>query len=348
MTLDYQVQVINPKKENEMTKRILLIDDDSSIRRSLSLSLNQLGYDVEPCDCGFTALNKLDLYSKNEIDLDSVVVDINLPDINGIKLGKIIKSKYPNSNLMYITGYADKLDLTDAEDLKEVGMLEKPFTADDLVEEINKILAKHEKVPKHETTEKKEIKTSSAYVLIKVRNDADYFPLYRKLYFMDNVVYCDATRGDIDIFLLLQSDSIDGCREIYEKNVKGLAEINESKFLPVSVPILDDNINEIVHAAGISLFEDMRGMSKVRDSKKSVCSYVLLDVDREMLDKVYPILKLTDNILYCDYTEGSYNLVLMIYGTQFSEIDKIIENKIINLGGVLKVKEYPIINVFEM
>ncbi len=331
-----------------MIKRILLVDDDSSVRRSLSLGLNQLGYDVEPCDCGFTALNKLDLYTKNKIDLDSVVVDINLPDINGIKLGKIIKSKYPDSALMYITGYADKLDLTDVEDLKEDGMLEKPFTANDLVEEISKVLGKHDKVSKHEKSEKKETETCSAYVLIKVKNDADYFPLYRKLYFMDNVVYCDATRGDIDIFLLLQSDSVDGCREIYEKNVKDLTEIEEAKFLPVSTPVLNENINEIVHAAGISLFEDMRGMGKARDAKKAVCSYVLLDVDREMLDKVYPILKLTDNVLYCDYTEGSYNLILMVYGTQFSEIDKIIENKIINLGGVLKVKEYPIINVFEM
>ena len=135
---------------------------------------------------------------------------------------------------------------------------------------------------------------------------------------------------------------------ITDDNIKNIYGIYESKFLPVSIPILNDNIKEIVQAAGISLFEDMQGMSRVRNSNKSVCSYVLLDVDREKLDKVYPILKLTDNILYCDYTEGNYNLILLIYGTQFSEIDKIIENKIINLGGVLKVKEYPIINVFEM
>ncbi len=331
-----------------MQKRILLIDDDSSVRRSLSLSLNQLGYDVEPCDCGFNALNKLELYQKNQINLDSVVVDVNLPDINGIKLGKIIKSKYPDSALMYITGYADKLELTEIDDLKEEGLLEKPFSADDLIIEINKILGRQDKHPKPKTDLKKEVKTSSAYVLIKVKADNDYFSLYRELYFMDNVVYCDATRGDIDIFLLLQSDTESGCRKIYEKKVKALKEISDSKYLPVIVPVLNDNIKSIVQAAGISMFEDMPGMSKVRDSKKAVCSYVLVDVDREKLDRVYPILKLTDNVLYCDYTEGSYNLILMVYGSQFSEIDKIIENKIINLDGILKVKEYPIINVFEM
>ena len=89
-------------------------------------------------------------------------------------------------------------------------------------------------------------------------------------------------------------------------------------------------------------------MSKVRDSKKAVYSYVLLDVDREKLERVYPVLRLTENILYCDYTSGNYNIIMMVFGTQFSEIDKILENKIINLDGVLKVKEYPVINIFEM
>jgi CheY-like chemotaxis protein len=90
----------------------------------LSLSLNQLGYDVEPCDSGLTALNKLELYKKNSVNLDSVVVDINLPDINGVKLGRIIKSKYPDTTMMYITGYADKLEQIEIEELKEDGLLE--------------------------------------------------------------------------------------------------------------------------------------------------------------------------------------------------------------------------------
>ncbi len=334
---------VSPRNEQ---KRILLIDDESSIRRSLSLSLNQLGYDVEPCDSGLTALNKLELYKRNSVSLDSVVVDVNLPDINGLKLGRIIKSKYPEAAMMYITGYADKLEVTEIEELKEDGLLEKPFTADDLITEINKILNKHPRQPKE--TVKEELKTTSAYVLIKVKENVNYFTLYQKIYFMQNVLYCDATRGDIDIFVLLQSDSMDKCKEIYEKEILSLDGISESVLLPVSIPLLNDNIKEIVQSAGISLFEDNPSMSKIRDSKKAVYSYVLLDIDREKLERVYPVLRLTENILYCDYTSGKYNIIMMIFGSQFSEIDKIIENKIISLDGVLKVKEYPVINIFEM
>lgn len=327
-------------------KRILLIDDELSLRRSLTLSLNQLGYDVEPCDSGLTALNKLELYKKNAVNLDTVVVDINLPDINGLKLGKIIKSKYPSTKMMYITGYADKLELTEIEELKEDGLLEKPFSADDLIGEINKILERSTKTPAEEI--KPEVKTTSAYVLIKVTSEVDYFSLYRKIYFMENVLYCDATRGDIDMFVLLQSNSLNACKEIYEKEIMPLEGIKEAVFLPVSVPLLNDNIKDIVHSAGISLFEDNPAMSKIRDSKKAVYSYVLLDVDREKLERVYPILRLTENILYCDYTSGKYNIILMVFGTQFAEIDKIIENRINILDGVLKVKEYPVIGIFEM
>ncbi|MEW6509192.1 MAG: response regulator [Bacteroidota bacterium] len=331
-----------------MQKRILLIDDEASLRRSLALGLKQFGYDVEPCENGFTALSKLELYKKNDVNLDTVLVDINLPDINGIKLGKIIKSKYPETSMLYITGFAENLDFHDLEELKADGLIEKPFTAEEITEKINQILSVKPKEKLSESTSKKEPLTTSAYVIIKVKEEADFFSLYKKLYFMEGVLYCDATKGDIDIFLLIQSDSAEQCRRIFENEIKPLEGIKSSSYLLVEIPVLNDNIKEIINAAGVTMFEDIPGMSKERDSKKSVYSYVLVDVEREKLEQVYPVLRLTENVLYCDFTNGSYNLILMVYGSQFSEIDKIIEKKIINLDGVLKVKEYPIINIFEM
>lgn len=329
-----------------MQKRIMLVDDEPSLRRSLSLSLNQRGIDVELCETGMNALNKLDLYEKNEIVLDTIVLDIQLPDIDGIKLGKIIRSKYPNASMIYITGYADKLDETEIDALKVDAFLEKPFEVDELTEEINKILEAHPK-PK-ETSVKKTDKTAAAYMLLKVNKDADFFNLYKKLYFMENILYCDATRGDVDIFLLAQADTIDECKELFEKEIKVIDGIDEAEFLPVGEPVLNDNIKDIINSAGISLSDELPGLDKIRDSSQSVCSYVLVEVEREKIEDIYPVLKLTEEVVYCDFTSGKYNLIMMVYGAQFSQIDKFIENKIVNLDGVLKAKEYPIINIYEM
>ncbi len=331
-----------------MPRRILLIDDEPSLRRSLTLSLNQRGIDVELCENGMSALNKIDLYKKNEVDLDTIVLDIQLPDIDGIKLGKIIKSKYPNTSMIYITGYADKLEETEIDELKVDAFLEKPFDADDLLEEINKIIGRTPGKDIATTSKKEDPKTAAAYMLIKINEKADFFEVYKKLYAMENVLYCDATRGDVDIFLLVQAGTMAECKNLFEKEVKSIEGIKEAEFLPISVPVLNDNIKDIINSSGISLFTESTNPGSVRDSKHSVCSYILAEVEREKIQDIYPVLKLTENIVYCDFTNGRYNLIMMVSGSQFSQIDKFIENKLINLNGMIKIKKYPIINIYEM
>jgi len=331
-----------------MSKRILLIDDEPSLRRSISIGLNQRGVDVELCENGISALNKIDLYQKNEIDLDTIVLDIQLPDIDGIKLGKIIKAKYPNTSMIYITGYADKLEEAEIDDLKVDAFLEKPFDADELMVEINKILAKQPKQPAKSNITKEEAKNAAAYMLLKIDEKADFFDIYKKLYAMENILYCDATRGDIDIFLLVQAETLEVCKEIFENEIKVMDGLKDAEFLPVDVPVLNENIKDIINSAGITLSTEIPNSGVVRDSKHSVCSYVLAEVEREKIQDIYPILKLTENIVYCDFINGRYNLVMMVSGSQFSQIDKFIENKLVNMNGIIKIKKYPIINIYEM
>ncbi|MFH1197285.1 MAG: response regulator [bacterium] len=331
-----------------MQKRILLIDDEPSLRRSLSLGLNQRGIDVELSENGMNALKKIDLYKKNDINLDSVVVDIQLPDIDGIKLGKIIKSMYPDTGIIFITGYADKLEETEIDELKIDAFLQKPFDTDDLTYEINRIMEKRSKAAPFKEEPKEIQKTVSAYALLRVNPAEDFFEVYKKLYFMENVLYCDATRGDIDIFLLLQADSIDKCKDIFENEIKTIDAITYAELLPVGVPVMTDSIKEIINSVGVSLASEIPSLGAVRDSKHSVCSYVLAEVEREKLDDIYPVLKLTENVVYCDFINGKYNLIMMISGTHFTQIDKFVENKLVNLNGVVKIKKYPIINIYEM
>ena len=66
------------------------------------------------------------------------------------------------------------------------------------------------------------------------------------------------------------------------------------------------------------------------------------------MDEIYPALRLDEDVIFCDYTTGKYNLVLFVTGCYFDQIDRFIQEKIISRNGVLKVKEYPVINLFEM
>lgn len=331
-----------------MQRKILFVDDEASLRRTMALGLSQNGYDTEPCENGVSALKKLESYVKNHINLDAIVVDIRLPDIDGIKLAKIIKFKYPGIPIILITGYADRYNREEIRDLKISAFLEKPFTPDELSEQFVEIMEREHEEETPAISEKKvEAKSESAYMLIRMEDDADFFETHKTLYYMDNVLYCDATKGDYDIFLLVQSASMENLIEMSEK-IKSMKGIKSVDFLEVSRPVLDDNTTAIINAAEDALSDDFAEAGKKRNLDQRVCSYLLMDVEREKLDEIYPTLRLDENVIFCDYASGKYNLVLFVTGCYFGEIDRFIREKIVNMGGVLKVKEYPVISLYEM
>jgi CheY-like chemotaxis protein len=329
-----------------MDRKILLVDDEASLRRTMSLGLSQYGYDTEPCENGVCALKKLESYVKNNINLDAIVVDIRLPDIDGIKLAKIIKFKYPGIPIILITGYADHYNREEIRDLKISAFLEKPFTPDELSVQFAEIMTReHVDEAPAPKEEKIEAKSESAYMLIRMEDHADFFETHKTLYYMDNVLYCDATKGDYDIILLAQADSMEDLNKMGEK-IKSVQGIKRVDFLEVSQPMLDDSTAAIIHTAEDAFSEDSE--AKKRSLDQRVCSYLLMDVEREKLDEIYPTLRLDEDVVFCDYTTGKYNLVLFVTGSYFNEIDRFIQEKIVNMDGVLKVKEYPVISLYEM
>jgi len=332
-------------EELKMEKRILLVDDESSLRRSLTLGLNQRGIAVENCDTGLSALQKLESLKQEEIALDSIVLDILLPDINGVELGKMIKSKYPDTPVIFITGYADKVR-NEIETLEASLLLEKPFTIDDLTNKFNEVLDLPGPSQEVEVLEKeKEALSKSAFMMLKINKDANFFSIYRELYFMDNVLYCDATQGEYDIILLVHADTIGECKEILENRVKKMDGVDEVDFMKIGTITGNEKIREIIEDAEITLSDDK---AKERNFSQRVCSYVLIALENDHLEKVYSVLHSEENVAFCDVTTGKYNLVLMVHGSYFTEVDRFVENKIIGLDGVLKVKKFPVVNMFEM
>lgn len=330
-----------------MQRKILFVDDEAPLRRSMALGLSQRGYDTEPCDSGMSALKKLDTYMKNNIGLHAVVVDIRLPDIDGIKLVKIIKFRYPGLPVFLISGYADQYNREDIRNLQVNAFLEKPVSPDDLSHRFKEITANPEPA-EDQDEDKAEARSVSSYLLVNVEEDADFFETYRTLYYQPGVLYCDATKGDYDILMLVQSHNREGCRRILEDQVKAVPGVSSAEILEVDSPVLEESTLDIIQTAEDALGDEAKEDAKSRDMSQKVCSYVLMEVEREKLDSIYPALRLDESVVFCDYTTGMYNLVLFVTGNYFAGIDRFIQDKIVNLDGVLKVKEYPVINLFEM
>ena len=113
-------------------KRILLVDDESSVRGCFRMILEIDGHTVTEANNGAEAL---DLFTESRFDL--VATDFEMPVMKGDELAVRIKQRAPKQPVLMITAYGKQLG--DSENPVD-GILNKPFTLDNLRGAIAKVL----------------------------------------------------------------------------------------------------------------------------------------------------------------------------------------------------------------
>jgi two-component system, cell cycle response regulator CpdR len=116
--------------------RILLAEDDESMRRFLEGALVRAGYHVTAYANGALAFEQL---QREPFTL--LLTDIVMPEMDGIELARRATELLPDIKIMFITGFAAVTLNTDEAAPKDAKVLSKPFHLKDLVREVDKLLA---------------------------------------------------------------------------------------------------------------------------------------------------------------------------------------------------------------
>jgi DNA-binding response OmpR family regulator len=125
-----------------ITEKILVVDDEENVCRSVRKILSRKGYTVAD------ALNVADAVKKiNETSFDLVITDLMMPKTNGMELLQIIRDDYPELDVIMITGYASIDSAVKATKLGATGYLSKPFTPDELMTVTEQALADRKNKP---------------------------------------------------------------------------------------------------------------------------------------------------------------------------------------------------------
>ncbi len=117
------------------TQQALIVDDEAVIRNGISRALRGIGIRTKSVESGRQALDLM-----RERHFDFVLLDIRMPDIDGVTLLKQIRSRYPETNVIMITGYPTIDSAVDCIKLGAIDYLVKPFQLNDLEASIEKIL----------------------------------------------------------------------------------------------------------------------------------------------------------------------------------------------------------------
>ena len=123
------------KPSRLIVPRILLAEDDDSMRGFLVRALEKAGYDVIDYANGEEAFERL----KSE-PFTLLLTDIVMPKMDGIELARRASELDPELKIMFITGFAAVVLSSEVAAPKDARVLSKPFHLKDLVREVDRLL----------------------------------------------------------------------------------------------------------------------------------------------------------------------------------------------------------------
>lgn len=329
-----------------MKGRVLVIDDEPEIRRNLTVGLTQEDFSVVACPDGISAIHELQRAGEQGIGYNYLVTDIFMPDIDGLKILKVIKSQFPELPVLVITGFGDDALKFTALSEQNTGYLDKPFEIPELIEALEKLapgqttLDSATAAPVADEGMRESI---SAYLTIRITDADKSMTVFNKLNQLDGIQSCDAVRGDVDIIVLAQSSSQEGIDKTFAQ-IKEIDGIEVASLSAVERPKIDRDIDKFIN----TYKEAVSAKSQEQAHKhREKTSYVIVDIDPDAIQQLFTTIFFIDEVVLCDVIEDGTKLVGMITGQgAVGRMPRIIE-KIGQIDGVLRVREAKIIKLLD-
>ncbi len=326
-----------------MKGRVLIIDDEAEIRRNLSVGLIQEDYAVITCPNGISAVHELNNAEKSGLSYDYLITDIFMPDIDGLKILKVIKQQHPDLPVLVITGFGDDRLKFTALSENNTGYLDKPFEIPDLVAALNKLSPGSTQITAVSAPKDVIHKTVSSYLTIRITDTAGSMEIFNQLYSMEGVVSCEAVSGEYDIIILAQAESQDMINTVFDKisNLKGVEIVSMAE---IERPKLDREINEFIRIYS----EAVKKQEQDEVGKQpGAASYIIVDIDENAIQQIFTTVFFIDEVVFCDVVDGGKKLIGMITNQGITgRTPKIIE-KLSQIDGVLRVRETKVIKLLE-
>ncbi|MGH2960562.1 MAG: ATP-binding protein [Solirubrobacterales bacterium] len=129
----------DPHRARGNSERVLVVEDEQSVRRMVVRALSTNGYDVVSFARGAEAL---DLLRDSEEEVDLMLTDMVMPDLQGGELADRAIALKPDLPVLFMSGYSDLALHRAASERESLDLLEKPFTINDLLGAVQRMIKK--------------------------------------------------------------------------------------------------------------------------------------------------------------------------------------------------------------
>ena len=201
--------------------RVLVVDDEKSIRISLKIGLEKLGLEVFVAESGEEAL---EIFERDNPEL--VILDINLPGINGIEVLKRVKRISPNTTIIMITYMTDVKLAVEAMKIGAYDYFTKPFNLSDINKSIKEIIKYMEL--------KKDLNTAEVDSLL-IGKSANIEKIKE--------IISEICQLNYDTSILITGESGTG-KEVVAKSIHSCSSNKDKPFVAINCAAIPQNLQE--------------------------------------------------------------------------------------------------------
>lgn len=205
--------------------KILVVDDEKSMREILDIFLRNEGYGVAAADNGKSALEIL----KHDF-FDLVITDMKMPKVGGLELLKNIKETFPDTVVVIITAFGTTESAVEAMKLGAFDYITKPFQMDDIRLVVKNALEKQQ-LQKDVSILKEQLKTPS------LENIIGESPAMKELF----SIISKASESNANV--LISGESGTG-KELVAKAIHSLSPRKERHFVAINCAAIPEGLLE--------------------------------------------------------------------------------------------------------
>ena len=206
-------------------KNVLIVDDEAVIRNSVTRALSDRGINSVAVPSGLDALKII-----KEQEFDLALLDIKMPDMNGLAVLKEIRTINPGMNVIMITGYPTIDTAVHCIKLGAIDYLVKPFQLNDLEASLRKINYQNEATEPHDMATGLNIDAFQDFIIGKSRAMQSLFGKVLKVAPTDSTV-------------LITGESGTG-KELIAKAIHAYSERKDNEFVAVDCSSLVETLLE--------------------------------------------------------------------------------------------------------
>ena len=220
-------KIISDKKNTVVKPSLLIVDDESSVRKSMTRILTKEGYEVNSVDEGKKVF-KGDLLQKTDV----ILLDLFLGKESGFDVLEKVREVAPNVVVIVITGHGDVRSAVEAMKKGAYQFIEKPSSAKTIIEIIKRATYQEERYTGADKLQS---------VVISLGKRREQFLYGKSLESTMSMTRKVAKGGDATV--LIQGESGTG-KELLARYIHGLSSRSENPFIPINCAALPKELME--------------------------------------------------------------------------------------------------------